>query len=146
MWKKFTTAGAVTSIYTGLIVATLLIILSPTVWVDIVHKDDVDKVQAQIKEIDTAVGGIDAQIADAAETNRSRDAAIANMKKKEKAAAENKNAGLQASMTAKAAEKDALAAKKKDAASRMPQPIFPMKNPGIFSMGAAFLMAFSSRS
>jgi cation/acetate symporter len=33
-----------------------------------------------------------------------------------------------------------LAAKKKDASSQMPQPIFPMKNPGIFSMAAAFLI------
>ena len=38
LWKKFTTKGAVASIYTGLILATVLIILSPTVWVDIVHK------------------------------------------------------------------------------------------------------------
>src|SRR5574337_433321 len=60
MWKKFTTAGAVTSIYTGLAVAVVLLILSPTVWIDIVHKDDVAKVQAQIKEIDAASGGVDA--------------------------------------------------------------------------------------
>jgi cation/acetate symporter len=35
MWKRFTTAGAVSSILTGLILAVTLIILSPTVWVDI---------------------------------------------------------------------------------------------------------------
>ena len=40
MWKKFTTNGAVYSIYTGLFIATVLIILSPTVWVDIVHKSE----------------------------------------------------------------------------------------------------------
>lgn len=34
-WKKFTTAGAVASIATGLIVAVVLIVLSPTVWVDV---------------------------------------------------------------------------------------------------------------
>ncbi len=39
MWKKFTTTGAVTSIYTGLIVAVVLLILSPTVWVDIVQQE-----------------------------------------------------------------------------------------------------------
>jgi cation/acetate symporter len=139
MWKKFTTAGAVTSIYTGLIIATLLIVLSPTVWVDIVHKSDVDAVQAQIKSIDGAAAGIDAQIAELQKQVVSADA-IANMKKKEKAAAENKNAEIMASVTAKTAEKDALTAKKKNAASQMPQPIFPMKNPGIFSMAAAFLM------
>ena len=52
MWKKFTTYGAVTSIYTGLIVAVVLLILSPTVWVDIVNKAEVAKVNAQVKEID----------------------------------------------------------------------------------------------
>lgn len=35
MWKKFTTAGAVASIITGAGLAVILIILSPTVWVDI---------------------------------------------------------------------------------------------------------------
>jgi cation/acetate symporter len=34
-WRKFTTKGAVWSIYTGLILSVFLIILSPTVWVDI---------------------------------------------------------------------------------------------------------------
>lgn len=35
LWKKFTTAGAVASIVTGLTVAVVLIILSPTVWEDV---------------------------------------------------------------------------------------------------------------
>jgi cation/acetate symporter len=35
MWKKFTTKGAVYSIITGALLAIILIILSPTVWVDI---------------------------------------------------------------------------------------------------------------
>jgi cation/acetate symporter len=57
-WKKFTTKGAVASIYTGLILAAGLIILSPTVWVDIVHlkektawdiKEKVDKINKDIK-------------------------------------------------------------------------------------------------
>jgi cation/acetate symporter len=57
-WKKFTTKGAVASIYTGLILAAGLIILSPTVWVDIVHlkektawdiKENVDKINKDIK-------------------------------------------------------------------------------------------------
>ncbi len=34
-WKKFTTQGAVWSIYTGLTLSVVLIILSPTIWVDI---------------------------------------------------------------------------------------------------------------
>jgi cation/acetate symporter len=57
-WKKFTTKGAVASIYTGLILAAGLIILSPTVWVDIFHlkektawdiKEKVDKIKKDIK-------------------------------------------------------------------------------------------------
>jgi cation/acetate symporter len=57
-WRKFTTKGAVASIYTGLILAAGLIILSPTVWVDIVHlkektawdiKEKVDKINKDIK-------------------------------------------------------------------------------------------------
>ncbi|MGE5808044.1 MAG: sodium:solute symporter family transporter [Nitrospirota bacterium] len=139
MWKKFTTAGAVTSIYTGLAVAVVLLILSPTVWVDIVHKDDVAKVQAQIKEIDAASGGIDAQIADLQKQIVAADA-IAQMKKKEKVAAEQKNAELQASVTAKTGEKNVLVAKKKEAGAAMPKAIFPLKNPGIYSMAAAFLI------
>jgi cation/acetate symporter len=35
MWKRFTTTGAVASILTGLVLAMVLIILSPTVWVDV---------------------------------------------------------------------------------------------------------------
>jgi cation/acetate symporter len=35
VWRRFTTVGAVSSILTGLILAVVLIILSPTVWVDI---------------------------------------------------------------------------------------------------------------
>ncbi len=35
LWRRFTTKGAVASIATGLTVATVLIILSPTVWVDV---------------------------------------------------------------------------------------------------------------
>lgn len=34
-WKKFTTQGALWSIYTGLSLSVILIILSPTVWVDL---------------------------------------------------------------------------------------------------------------
>lgn len=39
-WKRFTTAGAVWAIIVGSVSATLLIILSPTVWVDVLkHKE-----------------------------------------------------------------------------------------------------------
>jgi len=36
-WRRFTTAGAVASILTGAILTVLLIVLSPTVWVDVLH-------------------------------------------------------------------------------------------------------------
>jgi cation/acetate symporter len=35
VWKKYTTAGAVASILIGSVSATVFIILSPTVWVDV---------------------------------------------------------------------------------------------------------------
>ena len=139
MWKKFTTYGAVMSIYTGLIVAVVLLVLSPTIWVEIIHKDDMKAVQTQLKDIDTATAAIDTQIADLQKTMVSADA-IAKMKKKDMFAAEKKNAEIQASVNAKTNDKAALVAKKKDVAAQMPQPIFPMRNPGIFSMAAAFLI------
>jgi len=36
-WKKFTTQGAVASMFTGLSLAIMLIVLSPTIWVYIFH-------------------------------------------------------------------------------------------------------------
>lgn len=39
VWKKFTTKGAVASVITGAGLAITLIILSPTVWVDIFHNE-----------------------------------------------------------------------------------------------------------
>ncbi len=139
MWKKFTTYGAVTSIYGGLIVAVVLLVLSPTIWVEIIHKADVAAVTAQIKGIDTEAAGVDTQITDLQKKMVSTDA-IAKMKKKDMFAAEKKNAEIQSSVNAKMNDKGALVAKKKDVASQMPQAIFPMRNPGIFSMGAAFLI------
>ncbi len=37
LWRKYSTAGAVASILVGSLTAALLIILSPTVWVDVFH-------------------------------------------------------------------------------------------------------------
>src|SRR5512147_1314524 len=125
MWKRFTTAGAVTSIYSGLAVAVVLLILSPTVWIDIVHKDDVAKVQAQVKEIDTASAAIDPQIAEMQKQIVPADA-IAKLKKKDIPAAQAKNAEIEVAIKAKAAEKEQLAAKKKEASSAMPKAIFPL--------------------
>jgi cation/acetate symporter len=140
-WKKLTTYGVVWSIYTGVIVATVLIILSPTVWVDIINKDAKTKVETQVKEIDAAMLAADAQVAELQKSVVAADA-IAKMKKKEKAVAENKNKTTAAAIAAKTQEKDQLAVKKKEAGAAMPKPIFPLKNPGIYSMAAAFFMAF----
>jgi len=41
-WKRFTTPGAVASMVTGLVVSVVLIVLSPTVWEDVLQKG-VDK-------------------------------------------------------------------------------------------------------
>ncbi len=40
LWKKYTTKGAVASILTGAGLAVILIFLSPTVWVDILHNKE----------------------------------------------------------------------------------------------------------
>ena len=37
VWRRFTTAGAVCSIVTGSLLSVLLILLSPTIWVDLLH-------------------------------------------------------------------------------------------------------------
>jgi cation/acetate symporter len=37
VWRRFNTAGAVSSIVTGAVLSVLLIVLSPTVWVDLFH-------------------------------------------------------------------------------------------------------------
>jgi cation/acetate symporter len=37
VWSRFNTAGAVWSIVTGALLAVILIVLSPTVWVDLLH-------------------------------------------------------------------------------------------------------------
>lgn len=121
LWKKFTTAGAVTSIYSGLTVATVLLILSPTVWVDIVQKDEKAVVEKQVKGIEDGVK-----------------AKVAELEKQ-------KVPGMDPAMTAQidvsiAAEKKAAEPQIKEAKSKMPKAIFPLKNPGIYSMAAAFLI------
>ncbi|HEX8948062.1 MAG TPA: sodium/solute symporter [Dissulfurispiraceae bacterium] len=121
IWKKFTTKGAVMSIYTGLAVATILIILSPTVWVDIVHKDEVKVITKQVKAIED---GVKAKVADLEK---------------------QKLPGMDAAQAAQidtqiAAEKKAAEPMIKEAKANMPKAIFPLKNPGIYSMSAAFLI------
>ncbi len=121
LWKRFTTAGAVSSIYTGLIIAVVLLILSPTIWVDILHKSEVDAVNKQVKIVEDA-----------------SKAKVADLEKQ-------KVPGLDAAKLAEidasiAAEKKAAEPQIKEAKSQMPKAIFPLRNPGIYSMAAAFLI------
>ncbi|MDA8169525.1 MAG: sodium/solute symporter [Nitrospiraceae bacterium] len=111
-WKKFTTKGAVTSIYTGLILATVLIIISPTVWVDVIHAKDKAAIEKQIKTVD-----LEAK------------AQVAALQKQGTASVD--------AITQLTAQADA---KKKELTAGMPKALFPLKNPGLVSMGAAFLV------
>src|SRR5512146_1772434 len=121
MWKKFTTMGAVASIYTGLVVATVLLILSPTVWVDIVHKSEVDAINKQVKTMEDG-----------------SKAKIAEIEKQKVPGLETaKVAEIDAAISA---EKKAVEAQTKEAKTALPKAIFPLKNPGIYSMAAAFLI------
>lgn len=175
MWKKFTTAGAVTSIYSGLAVATILLILSPTVWVDIVHKSEKEAVDAKVKVIDASFNNTNDALnkykavagnKTALEKAAVEEQAALETKKKDLAAAvkDEKERGNQIkaadAKTAKTVEvlqvlagintvdaekmiadnKPKYETEKKEAGSAMPKPIFPLKNPGIYSMAAAFLM------
>ncbi len=38
VWRRFNTAGAVASIVAGALISVMLIVLSPTIWVDLLHK------------------------------------------------------------------------------------------------------------
>ncbi|HWR97632.1 MAG TPA: hypothetical protein VN317_04355, partial [Candidatus Methanoperedens sp.] len=105
-WKNLTTKGATYSIYTGAFLAVALIVLSPTVWVDIFHKTEKAAVTAEVKKI-----------------------------------ADDAKAAIAANPAAQAAIQTRAAADTNAAGARMPQPVIPYKNPGIFSMGAAFLVA-----
>jgi hypothetical protein len=111
-----------------MVLAVLLIVLSPTVWVDIIHKDEVQAVK-------TAVGGLDSM----AKQGQLR---IDDLQKQLTVAAgiNNRNAAIE---TAISIEKSSLAdieAKKAEANTAMPAAIVKYKNPGLFSMFAAFFV------
>ena len=173
MWKKFTTKGAVGSIYTGLIVATVLLILSPTVWVDIVHKNEkaawetkekVDKIRKDLKiaapgQILTAedeaanmklekAAAMEIIAADAAVKTK-----VDTLKKGIKTAPEgsalspvdaegNKQINDQVDQILMTEAPGIYKDKIESVTSVSPKPkaIFPLKNPAIYSMSAAFLV------
>jgi cation/acetate symporter len=139
LWRKFTTTGAVLSMYTGLILSIVLIVLSPTVYVDIIHKEDKAAVTKAVAAIDTQSKDIDAKIAAANKELVPTDG-FAKMKKKQKDAAMKKNMAIQEEVTKLASGKVALDAQKKEAAAKMPVAPVKYKNVGLFSMFAAFLV------
>jgi len=126
LWKRFTTAGAVASIATGLVLSIVLIVLSPTVWVDVFHAKEKAAVEAQVKELETA------SKARVAELDKQRLSAP-NPTAEQLAAATMADSAI-------AAEKAGFEAKKKELNSTIPPAIFPLKNPGLISMFGAFLV------
>ena len=117
-WKKFTTKGAVASIYTGLILAAGLIILSPTVWVDVFHAKEKKIVETRMQNIETQL--------------KTKIEAI------EKQRIPGKNEDR--INTDIAAEKSTAESRTEEIKATMPKAIFPMKNPAVISMGMAFLV------
>jgi cation/acetate symporter len=128
MWKKFTTKGAVWSIYTGMSLAVILIVLSPTVWVDIIKVDQKKAAEARIKEIDAKISAVDSQIEN---LKRGKNAATAIAVSK---------GTLLTHVVAKTMDRDQLLVQKKEATAQMPVAPIKYKNVGLFSMGAAFLV------
>jgi cation/acetate symporter len=126
IWKKFTTKGAVSSIYTGMTLAVLLIVLSPTVWVDVIHGSEKKAVDAQVKAIDTALKARTDEL-------QKKIAVAPKLTKKQL----DQNKAVEAAIAAAKADADV---RKKEANAKLPKAIVPYKNPGIFSMGAAFLI------
>jgi len=110
VWKRFTTAGAVASIYTGMILAVVLIVLSPTVYEDIMQP-------AEKKVVTTATD------------------LVTKLEKEIKAPGVTP-----ADLTAKQAELVKAKADVDVAKKGMKPAPFKMKNPGVFSMGFAFLI------
>jgi len=110
VWKRFTTAGAVASIYTGMILAVTLIVLSPTVYEDIVQP-------TEKKAITTATD------------------LVTKLEKEMKAPGVEATALATKQAEVTKAKADVDVAKK----AMKPAP-FKMKNPGVFSMGFAFLI------
>src|SRR5512135_2227616 len=126
LWKNFTTSGAVASIVTGLVLAVVLITLSPTVWVDVFHA----------KEKKAA----ETQIADAEKASKARVEALQKSKAAGPGLTPEQMMANKAADDAIAAEKSQLDARKKELTAMVPPAIFPLKNPGLISMAGAFLI------
>ncbi len=150
MWKRFTTAGAVWSMYTGLTVAVVLIALSPTVFEDVFQAGHVKSRAAAVATLarfdgyakDSAKALADLQPKVAALTAElaapGLNPKIRDSKAKDLQVTQADLTLLQGGNFAVALS-DAKAAKAK-ADGEVGAAPFPMKNPGIFSIGAAFLV------
>jgi hypothetical protein len=110
----------------------VLLILSPTVWVDIVHKSEKAAVEKQLKEVTTSIQAAEMQIVDL----QKQIATGTSLSKQDR----TKSKEMETAIAARQLEKDGLIRKRIEATAAMPQPIFPLKNPGLFSMAAAFLV------
>ena len=125
LWKRFTTAGAVASIISGLVLAVVLITLSPTVWVDVFHAKEKKAAETQIADFEKASK---AKVADITKSKAAGPSLTPEQVAMNKAADD-----------AITAEKAAFDAKKKELTATIPPAIFPLKNPGLISMAGAFL-------
>jgi cation/acetate symporter len=150
MWKRFTTAGAVWSMYTGLTLAVVLIALSPTVYEDVFQANPV-KARAAAAAKFARFDGYSKDTAKALATLQPKavaltaDLAVPNLNPKIK---ENKTKDLATTQADIVLLQGvnfpaALAAAKVDkvkADGEVSAAPFPMKNPAIFSIGGAFLI------
>jgi cation/acetate symporter len=150
MWKRFTTAGAQASIYTGLILAVVLIAFSPTVYEEVFQgtafkavgaaKAKVDGIEKIAKDPAKALEGLTGKVAklQAKIANPALPAEKLAAAKKDLAAAEGDIKMIQDNAVTTALE--AAKAKKAEADANLKKAPYKMKNPGVYSMGGAFLM------
>ncbi|MDR3684933.1 MAG: hypothetical protein P4L11_14490 [Geothrix sp.] len=149
-WKRFTTGGAVASMYTGLFLAVILIVLSPTVWED-VFQDGAVKARATAVATFTRLDGYSKDTAKALTTLQAHaaslqvDLAIPDLNLKVKANKTKALATDQADIAvlqggAFPAALAAAKAAKDQAVAQVSKAPFPMKSPAIISMSAAFLV------
>jgi cation/acetate symporter len=150
MWKRFTTAGAVASMYGGLLLAVLLIGLSSTVFEDVFQAGAV-KARATATATATRLEGY---AKDTTKAQAALQARVANLHMD--IIAPNINPKILATMTVELKTSTAdlavfnagtFAAKlaeaqkaKADAVAAVSPAPCPLKNPGIFSIGFAFLL------
>ena len=149
-WKRFTTIGAVASIYTGLILAVGLIFFSPTVYEDVLqaaHVKVLTAATAKAAKLDKYAKDPAKAMADlkvkadgltAALAAPGLDAKTLEAKTKDLATTRADLALLQ--NNGLAAAQAAAKADKVKADGELKKAPFPMKNPGVFSMGGAFLV------